>query len=388
VGTLTGWSTCAANGGGATSHCASIKTDGTLWTWGLNTLGQLGLGVATNRSSPVQVGTLGTWKNVAVGDSHTMAIKTDGTLWGWGINSSGQLGLEVVTNRSSPVQVGTLTDWSSVSAGNNQTIAIKTDGTAWAWGSNVNGRLGLGDSQNRSSPVQVGALTNWVSGSATAAVSAILNSSGIVYTAGNNGTVSVNALGRYVTSTFDRSSPVQVGTLTNWSSISLKYNHCLAITTAGSLYVWGANSFGQLGDWAGGPISPKSSPVQVGTLTDWSTVQAGDFHSVGTKTDGTLWTWGLNDSGQLGLGVVTNRSSPVQLGTLATWNKSSAGVSFTMAIKTDGTLWGWGLNTGGQLGLDAIGNFNKSSPVQVGTSISWHSVSIDEVQSILIKRYQ
>jgi alpha-tubulin suppressor-like RCC1 family protein len=152
--------------------------------------------------------------------------------------------------------------------------------------------------------------------------------------------------------------------------------------------VWGANSFGQLGDWAGGPISPKSSPVQVGTLTDWSTVQAGDFHSVGTKTDGTLWTWGLNDSGQLGLGVVTNRSSPVQLGTLATWNKSSAGVSFTMAIKTDGTLWGWGLNTGGQLGLDAIGNFNKSSPVQVGTSISWHSVSIDEVQSILIKRYQ
>ena len=382
VGALTDWSTCAANGSIVNSHCAAIKTDGTLWTWGVNSSGQLGIRLITSRSSPVQVGTLTTWKNVAVGDSHTMAIKTDGTLWGWGQNSSGQIGDDTTSGKSSPVQVGTLTNWRSVSAGNGQTIAIKTDGTAWAWGINTNGRLGLGDIANRSSPVQVGALTNWVSGSAVSSVSALLNTDGIVYTAGNTAAVTVNALGRYVSSTFDRSSPVQVGTLTNWSSISLKYDHCLAITTGGSLYSWGLNSSGQLGAQS---VTGRSSPVQVGALTDWSTAQAGDTHSVGIKTDGTLWIWGNNDYGQLGLGVVTSRSSPVQMGTLATWNKSSAGFNGTMAIKTDGTLWGWGRNNVGQLGLND--QTNRSSPVQVGTSISWHSVSIDDSVSILIKRY-
>ena len=93
---------------------------------------------------------------------HTIAIKTDGTLWVWGNNVSGRLGLGDITNRSSPVQVGTLTNWSSVSAGSH-TMAIKTDGTLWAWGSNGSGRLGLGDITDRSSPVQVGALTNWYS---------------------------------------------------------------------------------------------------------------------------------------------------------------------------------------------------------------------------------
>ena len=382
VGTLTNWSTCAANGGTINSFCAAIKTDGTLWGWGFNGSGQLGIGVNGNRSSPVQVGTLGTWKNVAVGDTHTMAIKTDGTLWGWGFNPVGQIG-EGSISRSSPVQVGTLATWSSVSAGSSHTIAIKTDGTAWVWGLNNFGQLGIGDTTNRSSPVQIGSLTNWVSGSSVSTVSALLNTDGIVYTAGNNGNVTTNALGRYTQSTFNRSSPAQVGALTNWSSISLKDNHCLAITTGGSLYSWGQNSDGQLGSFGS---NGRSSPVQVGTLTNWSTVRAGYYHNVATKTDGTLWTWGSNSlGGELGLGDKISRSSPVQVGTLATWSKVDAGEYYTMAIKTDGTLWSWGYNDQGSLGDNTT--FSKSSPIQIGASTRWHSVSIRAARSILIKRY-
>ena len=384
VGTLSNWSTCAANGATANSHCAAIKTDGTLWTWGLNSTGQLGIGVTTNRSSPVQVGTLATWKRVAVGNSHTMAIKTDGTLWGWGSGTNGVLANDPVANTSSPIQIGTHTNWASVSTGQNSAIAIKTDGTAWAWGNNSNGQLGIGDIAARSSPVQIGTLTNWVSGSANAANSALLNSSNIVYTAGVPAATNVNALGRYIDSTFDRSSPVQVGTLTNWRSVSLIHQHCIAIQTDGSLWAWGLNGDGQLGI---GFVTGRSSPVQVGGAEDynWDTAEVGYYHSIAKKTNGSLWTWGNNSNGQLGLGIVANRSSPVQVGTLATWNKFSGGPSHTMAIKTDGTLWGWGLNSTGQLGLgDKV---NRSSPVQVGTSISWYSVSLGDTNSFLIKRY-
>ena len=147
------------------SHCAAIKTDGTLWAWGLNTDGQLGLNNIAHRSSPVQVGSLTDWKLVAAGSYFAVAIKTDGTLWSWGRGTAiaplgaGALGLGNTAHRSSPVQVGSLTDWKQVSAGAYHTRAIKTDGTLWTWGDNTSGQLGLGNTIHRSSPVQVGPLS-------------------------------------------------------------------------------------------------------------------------------------------------------------------------------------------------------------------------------------
>ena len=135
----------------------------TLWAWGYNAYGQLGLGDAINRSSPVQVGALTTWSSVANGVLHTTAITTSGTLWAWGYNAHGQLGLGDTTDRSSPVQVGALTTWSSIANGSYYTTALKTDGTLWIWGYNNHGQLGLGDATDRSSPVQVGTLTTWSS---------------------------------------------------------------------------------------------------------------------------------------------------------------------------------------------------------------------------------
>ena len=141
----------------------SIKTDGTIWAWGLNNRGQLGDDTVSYRSSPVQIGALTNWAQVSAGDLFTASVKTDGTLWAWGDNGRGQLGIGTAagTYRSSPVQIGALTTWSQVSAGAEHTAAIKTDGTMWAWGGNISGEVGDGTTVSRSSPVQVGALTTW-----------------------------------------------------------------------------------------------------------------------------------------------------------------------------------------------------------------------------------
>ena len=144
--------------------------DGTLWSWGYNYHGELGIGTSgngSNKSSPNQVGSLTNWKQIAAGPKNSMAIKTDGTLWTWGAAFQ----LPNMGSSSKPVQVGPMgmwrsiqipnPTWQSVSNEGDSVLAIKADGTLWAWGGNGNGNLGLGDKVYRSSPVQVGNLTNW-----------------------------------------------------------------------------------------------------------------------------------------------------------------------------------------------------------------------------------
>jgi alpha-tubulin suppressor-like RCC1 family protein len=108
----------------------------------------------------VQVGS-GSWLKVTAGVSHTLGIMSNGTLWAWGANGSGQLGIGNVITRSSPVQVGTATDWKDVTGSEGNTFALKTTGTLWGWGINSSGELGFGDTTNKSSPVQIGSATNW-----------------------------------------------------------------------------------------------------------------------------------------------------------------------------------------------------------------------------------
>ena len=126
-----------------------------LWAWGQNLDGQLGVNDATRRSTPVTTLLGGTnWKSIACGDDHAVALKTDGTLWTWGRNTSGQLGINDTTNRSTPVT--TLlggTNWKSISGGENHTIALKTDGSLWSWGLNTSGQLGVNNTTTRSTPV-------------------------------------------------------------------------------------------------------------------------------------------------------------------------------------------------------------------------------------------
>ena len=339
-----------------------------LYSWGRNTFGRLGLGDTVNRSSPTQVGSLTTWATLSIsGGPRGIAIKTDGTLWSWGVNNSGQLGLGNTTNYSSPKQVGALTNWLTVANGYYSTLAIKTDGTLWAWGDNAKGQLGLGNTTSYSSPKQVGALTAWSKISCGQDNTMAIKTNGTLWAWGNN---AVGMLG--VGNTTNYSSPVQVGALTNWLNVASVYAS-IATKTDGTLWTWGFNTFGQLGN---GNTTNYSSPVQVGALTNWSKVGTNAYSCFSIKNDGTLWSWGYNANGALGLGNTTSYSSPKQVGALTNWSilsVSNAPGGNANCIKTDGTLWTWGTNTNGELGLGNTTSYN--SPKQVGSLTTWLSVS-------------
>ena len=355
-----------------------VPGPGGLWSWGNNTSGKLGLGNITNYSSPKQVGALVTWSNVATFYNHSLAIKTDGTLWSWGDNNVGQLGLGNITNYSSPKQVGALTTWATVGGARRFSFAIKTNGTLWAWGKNTTyGQLGLGDVIDRSSPVQVGALTTWamVDGGNDYWTLAV-KTDGTMWAWGGNssGMLGLGNLTNY-------SSPKQVGALTTWSTVTASTGaSSFAIKTNGTMWAWGLGGSGQLGL---GNITTYSSPIQVGALTTWSKVSAGNNWGLAVKTDGALWSWGQNSIGQLGLGNTAFYSSPKQVGALTTWSTVSSGAYSSFALKTDGTLWSWAGNANGQLGLGNITNY--SSPVQVGALTTWSAVSAGRTNASAIK---
>lgn len=358
-------------------------TQNALYVWGDNRYGQLGLNNLASRSSPTQVGTDTDWGlNNAANGYATFFIKANGTLWAAGTNSRGTLGLNDLINRSSPTQVGALTTWLSASASyyNGSAFAIKTDGTLWSWGYNNIGQLGQGDLVSRSSPVQVGADTNWQQICGIGVSTYALKTTGTLWAWGlnNHGQLGDNTA-------IARSSPVQVGALTDWyllpSGGYQSGNAIGVIKNNNTLWTWGRNIYGQLGQ---GDLVSRSSPVQVGALTNWSKIQTGNLSQISIKTDGTFWAWGWNTYGQLGQNDRVDRSSPVQVGALTTWSKLGITNGAVGAIKTDGTLWAWGQNVLGELGQN--NQIYRSSPVQVGSDTNWASVTGAIYSFIAIKQ--
>jgi alpha-tubulin suppressor-like RCC1 family protein len=293
----------------------AIRSDGTLWGWGKNPNGRLGLGDTTSRSSPTQVGALTNWtvikSHYGYGAGPTIAIKSDGTMWTWGGNAYGQLGLGDTANRSSPVQVGSLTNWYSCTISNRGSLAVKTDGTLWSWGQNYFGNLGLGVATYYSSPKQVGALTDWINiNGSLNPVSVKANGTLWGWGRNNDGQLGLG-------DATSRSSPTQIGALTNWAyATSGRQGQTFAVKTDGTLWSWGRNYSGSLGH---GNSTDYNSPKQIGALTDWSRVSTSRFNVHAIKTNGTLWSWGANYNGMLGLGNTTQYNSPKQVGSLTTW---------------------------------------------------------------------
>lgn len=263
TGTDNNWAFVASG----TGYYAALKTDGTLWTWGNNMYGCLGNGTDSSNFTPTQLGT-DTWISTAAGTSHTLGIKSDGTLWAWGHNFYGQLGDGSNTDRFVPVQVGSASNWEQVIAGGYFSVAKKTDGSIWSWGINSEGQLG-----NSSLPM-------------------------------NN-------------------VPAKIGLDNNWASISAGYNLVGAIKTDGSLWTWGDNSWGQLGIANNYPTVPF--PYRVGTQNDWQAIDHGNAHTLALKTDGTLWAWGHNNLGQLGDNTNINRNYPVPVLCLPLGTQSHTG---------------------------------------------------------------
>jgi alpha-tubulin suppressor-like RCC1 family protein len=348
------------------SQPTSIK----LFMWGNPTSGGLGLGgPLAEKSSPTQVGTGTDWQSAdSSGREWTVAIKTNGQLWAWGKNNLGQLGQGNTTDTSSPVQVGALTNWAAVAAGNYHCIAVKTDGTLWSWGQNTSGELGLGDTSNRSSPVQIGSATNWLYPGGATANSFCIKTDGTLWSWGSNG-----AGGLGTGNTTPRSSPLQVGSDTNWSKIKGTYasqSSVMALKTNGELFGWGQGFNGRLGR---GNLTYYSSPVQVGAGSTWLDIVSGSYHTVLVKSDNTLWATGWNLYGQLGLGDTTSRSSLTQVGSLTTWKFARAGYNNSFAVTTSNQLYAWGANFSGSLGLGDT--TDRSSPVQVGALTTWLAIS-------------
>ena len=310
-------------------NIAGLKDDGTLWTWGKNDQGGLGDNTTVDKSSPVQTIAGGTdWKTMVVGTyfEHCAAIKNDGTLWLWGHNEYGEIGDETTVDKSSPVQtICGGTDWKQVASGGSHTAAIKNDGTLWMWGYNGGGEVD-----------KYGQL-------------------------GDNTII-------------DKSSPVQtVCGGTDWKSVSCGAKFTAAIKNNGTLWTWGQNADGQLGDETS---NNKSSPVQtIAGGTDWKQISCGDNHMIAIKNNGTCWTWGWNAYGQLGDETTGNKSSPVQTVTYGTdWKQVDGGRNHSAAIKNDGTCWVWGDNSSGRLGLDDTDS--RSSPVQtIMADTNWLYVS-------------
>ena len=357
-------------------HVVSIKSDGSLWGWGSSDIGQLS---NTNLVNPTlfQIGTATDWLKVSTGPYNTFIIKNNGTLWAMGDGRYGLLGNGSTTTINPTLQqIGTATNWQKISASSDMTIGLKTDGTIWGWGQNDQYEMGNNTCcTNQLTPIQIGTANHWVDIETSRGAS--------VFALKNDGTIwgwGLNLAGLLGNSTvMARSIPTQLNADTDWASIHVGVAHILALKTNGTLWSWGGGEYGQTGD--NFPSSYyRDTPTQVGTST-WSKVFAGWKVSFGIKPDGTLWAWGLNDVGQLGIGNTTNQFTPVQVGSDTDWVDVVSGGAgndqFTIATKSDGTVWAWGDNQVGQYGNGTVGN-----PVYVPTLMTGlcATLSTDEFQ--------
>jgi alpha-tubulin suppressor-like RCC1 family protein len=325
-GGFTDWIQASA----AYGHGIGVRANGTVWAWGLNSGGQLGDNTIVSKRSPVSVvGGFTDWVQVSGGLAHSLAVRANGTLWAWGNNGLGRLGDNTITNRSSPVSVvGGFTEWVQASGGGFHSLGVRANGSLWAWGNNGSGRLGDNTTVAKSSPVSVvGGFTDWIQASAGASHSLAVRANGTLWAWGVNG-------GRLGDNTIvSRSSPVSVvGGFTDWIQASCGYNHSLGVRSNGSLWAWGFNGQGRLGD---NTIVSKSSPVSVvGGFTDWVQASAGAAHSIGVRANGTLWAWGYNATGQLGDNTIVSRSSPVSVvGGFTNWVQASAGNAHSLGLR-------------------------------------------------------
>lgn len=330
----------------------------TVWCWGANGSGQLGNGTKTNSSVPVQVSGLSGVMSVKAGQSHSIVLDDEGIVWTWGINGQGQLGNGSTTLSTTPVQVTALADMTAIAAGASHCVALKDDGTVWAWGTNGFGNLGDGNTTTKSTvPVKVLNLTGVTDVASGSDHCLALKDDGTLWAWGNNAD---GELGNGAT-TLSR-VPVQVSGLTGVIAFAAGEYHSLAVREDGTVWTWGKNNYGQLGN---GTTTNSSVPIQMSNLSNVIAVAGGKGHSAALKSDGTVWTWGWNNNGQLGNGTTANSTTPVQVTGLSGVKMITCGYYNTYAIKNDGTVWAWGWGDAGR-----IGNGTQSGskiPVQVTT---------------------
>lgn len=354
------------------SHTAYVDAEGVLWTWGRNRYGELGNGSMEDSDRPVRI--MSGVAAVSVSDGVTAAVKKDGSLWMWGSNYHGQLGNggkgDVNIHGTSfdkdsqhflqttPVRV--LDEVAAVYTANTFTAAVRRDGSLWMWGGNQYGCLGFagGEREDRygyfyqMSPRMVMENVEQVVLSDDANAVAVIRGDGSLWMwgsneygqlgfEGGNEVYDISYLGEHVGEVPYQTEPVKI--MEDVAAVSIGANHTAAVRADGSLWTWGRNFYGQLGN---GTREDSFAPVRV--LEDVSSVSLGWSSSAAVKRDGSLWTWGRNFYGQLGNGTREDSAVPARVLEDAAWSVCDR--DYYAAVKTDGSLWTWGWNYNGQLG--------------------------------------
>jgi alpha-tubulin suppressor-like RCC1 family protein len=365
----------------------ALKNDGTVWAWGRNGYGQLGIGDNTDRNEPTQIIGLTNIIDIKAGSLHSVALKSDGTVWAWGANPLGELGNGTTNNSSVPVQVLGLTDITKISLSGSHTLALKSNGNVWSWGVNKAMQLGNGTYDDTEIPTQVvgfegiGYLSDIKEISAGVYHSFALKNDGTVYSWGQVAADFGFALG----TDFKYGSviPIKVenetgtGYIGNIKSIAAGYHHALLLDDTGNVYSFGINNRGQLGN---GSTINNVFPTIISGLTNVNKIEVGEDHSIIVKNDGSVWSWGYNSSGQLGDNSTVGKFSPVRVvdeigtGYLTNTDSISGGYNHSISIKTDGSVYTWGSsNLGGTLKPTSI-NFGL---LTIPTNSSQTNVSVN-----------
>ena len=323
-------------------HSISLGSNGTVWSWGNNDFGQLGIGSTENSNIPVQAAGLTDVIAVAGGVRNSVALKQDGTVWAWGRNVDAELGDGTTDSRNVAIQVPGLENVTDIAgAVGYHSLGLKADGTVWAWGRNVEGELGDGTTMKRTLPVQVDGLNGVTKIASGGYFSLALKSNGTVWAWGINEN---GELGDGTT--VRRTTPVQVAGLTDVIAIAAGGSHSVALKSDGTVWTWGQGIYGQIGD---GWTAKRTTPVQVAGLADIIAIAGGGYHSLALTSDGKVWSWGSNGEGQLGDGTMTTRLTPVAVTSLSGVTGIAAGGFHSIALTNDGAVWGWGYNGYGQL---------------------------------------
>jgi len=340
------------------SHSLALDKDGVVWVWGSNQYGQLGINSSIkHKSIPMQVQDLPKIKKIAANQHHSLALTEDGKIFAWGLNLSGQLGIGTQNDSNIPVQVLGLSAIKDIAAGYRFSMALKDDGTVWAWGALCRQKE---TQELRELLSQFSDNISLVGGyydPANSDITSLSETNNCV----NEDVVNIKSL-----------TPIQITGLNNVEAISAGFGHMLALKTDGTVWTWGCNTYGQVGNGKIG-TSNNRIPAQVKNLTDVISISAGYRHSLALKSDGTVWAWGHNAFGELGDGSQNDNPTPSQIQTLKNIRAVSAGFDYSLALDTNNLLWGWGQTMYGQLGK------SEGSNMQVLPAINTRFKNIQKV---------
>ena len=316
------------------THALALRSDGTVWAWGTNRIGETGLGALAQSSTPKRIASLSNVVAIAAGPLHSLAVQSNGVVWAWGTNGNGQLGNGTYNNSTTPVAVSLLTNAVNVAIGVSHSLAVLADGSVMAWGANDGGQLGNGSNQPTNQPAIVTGVSNVTLVSAGQYHSLALTTNGEVWSWGDNsyGQLGVAGGSHY--------APIKVSGLSNIVQIASGQLHSLAIDVAGRIFTWGDNYYGELGN---GTTSSSSVPVLITNLGPVRSIAANYYHSAAIGTNGNLYYWGFNTFS----GSVTQ---PALLGADQQFNTVTLGHYFILATQADGSVWAWGTDNAGQWG--------------------------------------